>query len=82
MLNVFGENIWCFDCEDSFEDRFDAGGYDLGRLVCLDDQRVFFDRSEVLDGFRSLKEGKGSEFVPDERYVEIYREVRLKEQLE
>ena len=73
MLNSFGENIWCFDCEDSFEDRFDAGDYDLGRLVTLDDQRVFFSRDEVLDGFRSLKEGKGSAFVPDEEFVEIYR---------
>lgn len=77
MLNEFGENIWCFDCDDSLEDRFDAGDYDLGRLVDLDPQRLSFDRSEVLDGFSSLKEGKGSAFVPDEKYVEIYRSVCL-----
>ena len=30
------------------------------------------DRDDVLDGFRSLKEGKGSSFVPDEEYIKIY----------
>lgn len=37
------------------------------------------DGNGVLDGFRSLVEGKGSSFVPDEKYVEIYREVCLQE---
>jgi hypothetical protein len=26
----------------------------------------------MLDGFRSLKEGKGSSFVPDEEYITLY----------
>ena len=29
-------------------------------------------REDVLDGFRSLKEGKGSSFVPDEEYINLY----------
>lgn len=37
------------------------------------------DGEGVLDGFRSLVNGKGSAFVPDEKYVEIYREVCLQE---
>ena len=72
LVNEFGENIWCFDCEDSFEDRFDAGDYDLDRLIDLDKQQLVLKREELLDGFRSLKEGKGSSFVPDEEYIKIY----------
>ena len=75
LVNEFGENIWCFDCEDSFEDRFDAGDYDLSRLIDLDKQQLVANREEVLDGFRSLEEGKGSSFVPDEKYVSIYESV-------
>ena len=76
LVNEFGENIWCFDCEDSFEDRFDAGDYDLGRLIDLDKQQLVPDRDDVLDGFRSLKEGKGSSFVPDEEHIKIYESLK------
>ncbi len=74
LLNEFDENIWCFDCEDSFEDRCDAGDYDLERLVDPDKQLLIPEREDVLDGFRSLKEGKGSFFVPDEEYVNLYEQ--------
>ena len=72
LLNEFGENIWCFDCEDSFEDRCDAGDYDLEKLVDTNKQLLIPGREDVLDGLRSLKEGKGSSFVPDEEYLNIY----------
>ena len=38
----------------------------------MDKQQLVPDRDDVLDGFRSLKEGKGSSFVPDEEYIKIY----------
>ena len=72
LLNEFGEHIWCFDCEDSFEDRCDAGDYDLERLVDTNKQLLIPEREDVLDGLRSLKEGKGSSFVPDEEYITLY----------
>ena len=72
LVNEFGENIWCFNGEDSFEDRFDASDYDLDRLIDLDKQQLVRKREDVLDGLRSLKEGKGSSFVPDEEYIKIY----------
>jgi len=37
------------------------------------------DGEGVLDGFRSLIEGKGSSFVPDEKYVDVYWDVCLQE---
>ena len=33
---------------------------------------MYSDRDEVADGFRSLVEGIGSEFVPDQEMVELY----------
>ena len=32
------------------------------------------DGKGLLDGFESLKEGKGSAFVPDDKYIKIYEE--------
>ncbi|MBQ6370715.1 MAG: hypothetical protein IJJ21_03935 [Firmicutes bacterium] len=34
--------------------------------------KMYPDRDEALDGFRSLVEGIGSEFVPDQEMVELY----------
>ena len=31
----------------------------------------------MLDGFRSLKEGKGSSFVPDEEYINQFKNTLL-----
>ena len=42
------------------------------RLVDPDKQLLIPKREDVLDGFRSLKEGKGSFFVPDEEYITLY----------
>lgn len=50
--------------EDVAEEDMDNG---------FDDNVLTEDGDGVLDGFRSLMEGKGSSFVPDEKYVEIYR---------
>lgn len=53
-------------------DGSDAGDYDLERLADPDKQLLIPEREDVLDGFRSLKEGKGSFFVPDEEYMHLY----------
>lgn len=51
---------------------YDAGDYDLDSLIDLDKQLLIPAREDVLDGFRSLKEGKGSFFVPDDKYINLY----------
>ena len=38
-------------------------------------QTVITDRDEALDGFRSRIDGIGSNFVPEEKYVKIYKEL-------
>ena len=54
------------------EAYLEDGEYDLDRLIDLDKQQLVIKREELLDGFRSLKEGKGSSFVPDEEYITLY----------
>jgi hypothetical protein len=62
------KNLTMEGCEAYLED----GDHDLERLADPDKQLLIPKREEVLDVFRSLKEGKGSSFVPDEEYIKIY----------
>ena len=40
---------------------------------------IYADRSEAADGFRSLIEGTGSRFVPDEEQIKIYKAQKNRE---
>lgn len=59
MVNDISGNAFCeFEDEDSWTAEYGA---------------MYQDRSEVADGFRSLVDGIGSSFVPDEELMELYR---------
>ncbi len=77
LVNDFGENTWCPAGNDDLAGYIDAGNYSLEKLFpeeILGKQDVVFDRDKVIDGFRSLVEGTGSSFVPDDGYIKIYEE--------
>ncbi|MCQ2547047.1 MAG: hypothetical protein MJ161_05835 [Clostridia bacterium] len=75
IVNDFGANTWCIP-EGTLEDYMDYGDYDLSKLMimgALEKQEVILDRNEVIDGFASKVAGAGSEFVPDDEFVELYK---------
>lgn len=59
MVNDIRGNAFC-EIED--EESWEAG---YGKM--------YKDRSEIMDGFRSLIDGVGSGFVPDDELMELYR---------
>ena len=76
MINDFGANTWCIG-KGTLEDYMDAGDYDTGVMMPnggLDKQIVMHNRSEVIDGFKSLMGGVGSSFVPGEQALKLYNE--------
>jgi len=76
MINDFGANTWCIG-EGTLEDYMDAGDYDIEVMMPkggLDKQKVMHSRSEAIDGFKSLIDGVGSEFVPGEHAMKLYND--------
>ena len=58
MVNDISGNACCeIEDEDSWSDEYGT---------------MYEDREDVLDGFRSLVDGVGSSFVPDEKALELY----------
>ena len=81
MVNDFGPNTWCIG-RGSLDDYMEAGDCDIAILMpngALDKQTVLHDRARVFDGFRSLVEGVGSAFVPDDGLVELFHGLRTSE---
>lgn len=75
MVNVFGENTWCLEEGVKLEDAVDFYGLDPEVLFpekAMKKQTVISGRDKALDGFKSLIDGAGSAFVPEDKYVEIY----------
>ena len=76
MTNDFEANTWCIP-EGTLEDYMDAGDYGYEKLMPEDaiaKQTVTYDRSQVIDGFKSLVDGAGSEFVPGEGAMKLYND--------
>ena len=76
LINSFGRNIWCVE-DGSLENHISVGDYDIDVLLpngTLKKQNVLSNRDEVIDGFTSLIEGAGSEFVPGEGALKLYNE--------
>ena len=71
LVNNFGENTWFLEKGNDFAD---GGDYDVDKMMpdALDKQTMADKRSDVIDGFKSLIEGAGSSFVPDDEYIKIY----------
>ena len=70
MVNDFGSNVWCV--EGSLEDCIETGDYSIERLMPggpAEAQKVLHERGEALDGVKSLVDGVGSGFVPDDKEV-------------
>ena len=76
LINEFGTNMWCVE-EGSLEEYIEVGDFDSDVLFpngALEMQKVLNHREEVIDGFASLVEGAGSEFVPGEGALKMYHE--------
>ena len=59
------------------EEYIEVGDFDSDVLFpngALEMQKVLNHREEVIDGFASLVEGAGSEFVPGEGALKMYHE--------
>lgn len=81
MVNDLGPNTWCIG-QGNLEDYMEAGDCDIVVMMpngALEKQTVLHDRARVLDGFRSLVEGVGSAFVPDDEPVELVHDLRASE---
>ena len=74
MVNEFGENMWCIG-EGTLEDFIDTAGYDIDVMMPggLEKQSVLHDRSKAASGCRSLIKGTGSQFVPGEHAMKLYK---------
>ena len=74
LVNEFEANVWCIG-EGSLEDYMDTGDYDTAVMMPnggMEKQVVMHNKDEAIDGFASLVEGVGSEFVPGEQAMELY----------
>ena len=78
QINGFGKNTWCPGNGAELKDAIEFCDFDPQVLFpekAMKKQTVITDRDEALDGFRSRIDGAGSNFVPEEKYVKIYKEL-------
>ena len=78
QINGFGKNTWCPGNGAELKDAIEFCDFDPQVLFpekAMKKQTVITDRDEALDGFRSRVDGAGSNFVPEEKYIKIYKEL-------